>query len=135
MILSGRNYGRFGNHWSRALGDRAWLLGLKRGVRSFLLFGRLLNRHCGAAGFGPCLRRFASLDALPNQFRNRFVDGAGVCLLLSDTELGEHLEDDMRWDLELPRQLVDANFTHKRCERAFSAVLTDLLRVLYGIKF
>jgi hypothetical protein len=100
-----------------------------------LLFGRLLNRHCGAAGFGVRLGRLASLDALPNQFRNRSVDGAGVGLFLSDTELGKHLEDGMRWNLELPRQLVYANFTHKSCKRAYSAVLTDLLRVLYGIKF
>jgi hypothetical protein len=135
MILSSRKYRRFGSYGSGALGDRAWLLGLKRGVGNFLLFGLLFNRHGGAAGLSVCLGRLPSLDALPNQFRNRSVDGAGVCLFLSDTELGEHLEDDMRWNLELPRQLVDADFTHKSCERASSAVLTDLLRVLYGIKF
>jgi hypothetical protein len=135
MILCRRNYRRFGRHRGRGLGGRAWLLGLKRGVGSFLLFGRLLNCHCGTAGFGVRLGRLASLDALPNQFRNRSVDRAGVGLLLSDTELGKHLEDDMRWNLELPRQLVDANFTHKSSKRAYSAILTDLLRVLYGIKF
>src|SRR5882672_5656870 len=134
MILSRREYGRFGSHRSWALGDRAWWLGLKRGVGSFLLFG-LLNRHGDATGFDVCLGWLTSLDALPNQFRNGSVDRAGVGLFLSDTELGKHIEDSMRWNLELPRQLVNADFTHKSCKRAYSAVLTDLLRVLYGIKF
>ena len=56
--------------------------------------------------------RLAALDALANQFRYRPVNRAGVRLLLSNTELGEHFEDHMRWNLELPRQLVDADFTH-----------------------
>jgi len=87
-----------------------------------LLLGRLLNRHCGAAGLGLCVQRFASLDAKPNQFGNRFVDGAGVGLFLNDTELGKHVEDGVRWNLELPRQLVDTDFTHKKsCKRALSA--------------
>jgi hypothetical protein len=64
MILSRGNYGRFGSRGSRALGDRAGLLGLKRGVGSFLLFRLLLNGHGGAAaGLGVRLGRLATLDA------------------------------------------------------------------------
>jgi hypothetical protein len=66
-----------------------------------LLLG-FFHRHRGAAAFGIGLAGFASLEALSNQFRNGSVDRAGVGLFLSDTEFGQHLEDDVRGNLELP---------------------------------
>src|SRR4051794_5273865 len=119
MIFSWRCHRGFRSLGYWALGNwSAVLFVLERGVASFLFFG-FLDGHCGAAFH--LYRRTTALDALPNQFRNGFVDRAGVGLFLGDAQLGEHFEDDMRRNLELPRQLVDADFTHKSCERALSA--------------
>jgi hypothetical protein len=54
----------------------------------------------------------AALNPLPDQFRDRLVNRAGVSLFLLDAESRQHLKDLVRRNLELPRQLVDSNFTH-----------------------
>jgi hypothetical protein len=43
-----------------------------------------------------------------------FVDGAGVRLFLADAELGEQVENLVSLDLQLTRQLVDANLLHRK---------------------
>jgi hypothetical protein len=53
-----------------------------------------------------------SVHALAHQFRNRFVDRAGVRLFFGDADLRQHFYDHVRWNLQLPRQLVDADFAH-----------------------
>ncbi len=70
---------------------------------------------------------FTALDAPANHFRNRLVDRTGVSLLFSDTEFGEHIENLVRWNLELPGQLVNADFTHKKLQTLAEPSLTDLL--------
>ncbi len=47
--------------------------------------------------------------------RDGFVDRTGVGFLLSDAQLGEHVEDHVRFDLKLAGQLVNTNFHHTVC--------------------
>jgi hypothetical protein len=42
------------------------------------------------------------------------VDGAGVRLLLGHSQLGEPIENFVSLDLQLTRQLVDANLLHRK---------------------
>jgi len=37
------------------------------------------------------------------------LDGAGVCLLLGDSDLGKHVENGLRLDFQFARQIVDSN--------------------------
>jgi hypothetical protein len=55
----------------------------------------------------------AALNAPADQFRDGLINGAGVGLLLGDAESRQHIDNLVRRDLELPGQLVDADFTHK----------------------
>jgi hypothetical protein len=75
----------------------------------FNLF-RLLNRRGRPAAFQVSYR--FSVEALPHQLRNRFINRAGVRLLFGDADLRQHFYDHVRWNLQLPRQLVDADFAH-----------------------
>jgi hypothetical protein len=45
--------------------------------------------------------------------RHVVVDRAGVGLLVCYAEFGKFVEDLMRLHLELPRQLVDPNLSHR----------------------
>jgi hypothetical protein len=75
-------------------------------------FRRFGNRH-GAGSFPA--RRVASsaLQSLPDNQRDRLVDGAGMGFLFGNTELGQHVDNRVRWNFELPCQLVDADFRHR----------------------
>jgi hypothetical protein len=77
-----------------------------------LLFNlvRLFHRRGRAAAFR--LGQTFSVDALPHQLGNRFIDRAGVRLFFGDADLRQHFYDHVRWNLQLPRQLVDADFAH-----------------------
>lgn len=55
--------------------------------------------------------------------------------LLGDAELRQHVDQGMGEDIELPGQLVYANFAHSYCNTPGTGRLTDLLRVLYSIRF
>jgi hypothetical protein len=44
---------------------------------------------------------------------NVFVDGAGVRLLFRDAKLGQQVEDLVRLDLQLPRQLINSDLSHR----------------------
>jgi hypothetical protein len=77
-----------------------------------LLFNllRLLHRR----GWSTALRLEGafSVDALSHQFRDRLINRAGMRLLFGDANLRQHFYDHVRWNLQLPRQLVDADFAH-----------------------
>jgi hypothetical protein len=55
----------------------------------------------------------STLHPLPDYFRHRLINGARVGLLLGNAELGQHVDDGVRGDLQLPGELIDSNFTHK----------------------
>jgi len=76
---------------------------LSHGLRTSLLFNRFRfgNRH-GARGFSARGIAASALQALPDNQRDRFVNGAGVGFFLGDTELGQHVDDGVRWNFELP---------------------------------
>jgi hypothetical protein len=92
--------------------DRRWFLLKRRNRMRLLLFNlfRLLNSDGRSTVFR--LGCAFSVDALPYQFRNRFVNRAGVRLFFGDADLRQHFYDHVRWNLQLPRQLVDADFAH-----------------------
>jgi hypothetical protein len=123
-----RNCGRRTGHCG------AWFDDEPRG--GWFLYGGRLPCDAGGAGCR-CWpgRLLVAEKTLPDQLRDGLVHGAGVSFLFGHAEIGEHLEDGVRWDLELPCQLVDANFTHRYCDTRVGGRLADLLRVLYGIKF
>jgi hypothetical protein len=74
-----------------------------------LLFGLLDGRSRRPAfWFGGAF----SVEALPHQLCNRLVDRAGVRLLFGDADFGQHFYNHVRWNLQLPRQLVDTDFAH-----------------------
>jgi hypothetical protein len=58
--------------------------------------------------------RAATLHSLADDLRHRLIDGTGMSFFLGDAELGQHVDDLVRGDLQLPGQLIDANFTHKK---------------------
>ena len=66
---------------------------------------RFRFRRCGARRSVRFLRQPA-LDL----HRYRFIDRAGVGFLLGDAQLREHVEDHVRFHLELAGQLVDTDF-------------------------
>jgi hypothetical protein len=49
----------------------------------------------------------------PQPLGDVFINRAGVSFFLGDTELGQHFDDLMRGDFQLPRQLVDSDFRHR----------------------
>jgi hypothetical protein len=73
---------------------------------------RLGNGH-GGVGFAAHRSARSTLHSLPDDFSHRLINGAGVGLLLANAELGQHVDDGMRGDLQLPCELIDSNFTHK----------------------
>ncbi len=117
--------------------------------RSGCTFGRLFSNgrrgrglflfewgflHCDRGGvIGG--RRFTTREAPANVVGHGFVDRAGMRFFLRDAEFRQHLNQSMGGDLELPSQLVDADFAHSYCNTLETGRLTDLLRVLYSIRF
>ena len=121
----GRNNRRFGGSRWHAFGSSGFA---SRRLSLRLDRFRLGDRY-GRRSLGLDCRFFGALDALPDQFRNRIVNGAGVSLLLGNAEIRQHVHDDVRRNFEFPGQLVDTDFAH------ITRRLTDFLRVLYGIRF
>jgi hypothetical protein len=78
------------------------------------LFDKLrLGNGDGRVGFTAHCSARSTLHPLPDYFRHRLINGAGVSFLLGNAELGQHVDDGMRGDLQLPCELIDSNFTHK----------------------
>ncbi len=69
----------------------------------------------------------------PQQLRGAVIHRAGMGLFLGYAEYRQRFEDLMRGHLQLPGQLVYADFTHS--QRLQYPSLPCVLRVLYGIKF
>ena len=69
-----------------------------------------LFRRCGARRSV----RFPGQPAL-DLYRYGFIDRAGVGFLFGDAQLREHVEDHVRFHLELACQLVNSNFDHTVC--------------------
>jgi hypothetical protein len=63
-----------------------------------------LAAHCSAC---------STLHPLPDYLRNWLINGTGVSLLFADAELGQHVDDGVGGDLQLPCELIDSNFSHK----------------------
>jgi hypothetical protein len=101
--FSRRGFGeRFGGDRRRlALGDRmdAWRRGRFR-----LDFYFMLRRR---------FRRLPLPETAAKLQRNLVVQRAGVGLLVRHSELGQQLQEDVRFYFELASQLIDANFTHR----------------------
>ncbi len=72
-----------------------------RGSRLLLFLGAWLRDRGSVSG-----------DPEPDLFGHVVIDGAGVRFLLGHAEFGQHLEDLVRGDLKLSRQLVYADFLH-----------------------
>ncbi len=68
------------------------------------------DRGIGFAAHGSAR---STLHSVPDYFRHRLINRAGVGFLLGDTELRQHVDDGMRRDFQLPCELIDSNFTHK----------------------
>ncbi len=95
FILGGPGGRRFSGRWSGNVGHRSRALGSSSSGGSFLFFFQLGDGDRGRARLQTGRGWFATLDTLPNEFCNGFIDGAGVGLFLGDAELGKHLEDDV----------------------------------------
>jgi hypothetical protein len=67
----------------------------------------------GSVGFAAHGGACSALHPLTDYFRHWLINGAGVGLLLGDAELGQHVDDGVRGDFQLPCELIDSNFTHK----------------------
>lgn len=97
-------------------------------LRYRFLFGSRgrVRRFSGGAGIGHMFRRAFFFFGARRSVRfpsqppldlngDRFIDRAGVGFLFRDAQLGEHIEDHVRFHLELARQLVNSNFDHTVC--------------------
>jgi len=77
-----------------------------------------------------------SVQALPQQFGNRLINRAGVRLFFSDADVRQHFYNHVRWNLQLPGQLVNADFAHiLDCNALVTRRLADFPRISYVIKF
>ena len=52
------------------------------------------------------------VEALAHLIGNIFIEGARMRLLVRDADLGQIVGDNLRFDFELARQLVNSNFAH-----------------------
>jgi hypothetical protein len=84
-----------------------------RGNLGFVFHRRFVFRRFGSPRLGGSVR-FLSQPALDLD-GDRFIDRTGVGFLFRDAQLGEHIEDHVRFHLELARQLVNSNFHHTVC--------------------
>jgi hypothetical protein len=78
-----------------------------------VLDGLRLGNGDGGVGLAAHSSACATLHSVPDYFGHRLIDGAGVGFLLGDTELGQHVDNGVRGDFQLPCELIDSNFTHK----------------------
>ena len=89
------------------------LLLMPRGLLLMPMDGLRLGHGDRSVGLAAHRGAGATLHSLPDYFSHWLINGAGVRLLLADTELGQHVDDGVRGDLKLPCELIDSNFTHK----------------------
>lgn len=53
-------------------------------------------------------------ETLPQDNCHVFINGAGVRLFLEHAQFGQQVDDDPGLNFELPRELVDSDFLHRR---------------------
>jgi hypothetical protein len=53
-------------------------------------------------------------ETIAQSYRHIFIDRAGVRLLFLHAQLRQQIENDARFHLKFPRQLVDSDFFHRR---------------------
>jgi hypothetical protein len=113
-LLENCRGGRFDAGSTRSGGFCGGARTLGRGLRPRGFFDRFRFGNCHASFEFPA-RRIASsaLQSLPDNQCDGLVNGAGVGFLFGHTELGQHVDNRVRWHFELPGQLVDANFGHR----------------------
>jgi hypothetical protein len=93
--------------------DHRWFGLGRRNDMLWMFFHRFRFRHRGGRLIALRRTRVAiSVDALPHQFRHWLINRTRVRLLFGDADLRQHFYDHVRWNLQLPRQLVDADFAH-----------------------
>jgi len=92
------------------LGSRGRARRVGRGTSLGGVFDGFRFRRCGAS-------RSVGFPRQPalHFYRDGFIDRAGVGLLFGDAQLREHIEDHVRFDLELASQLVNSDFRHTVC--------------------
>ena len=81
-------------------------------LRSFVFFGRLflgLRCNLGRPSWSFPTR---TRKALAQQFSNILIHRAGMGFLFGHPEFRQEVQNRARFDLELPRQLIDANLLH-----------------------
>jgi len=66
-----------------------------------------------SVGFTAHGRACSTLHTQAKLLGDVVVNGAGVGFLLGNTELGQHVDNRVRWNFQLPCQLVDADFRHR----------------------
>ena len=69
-------------------------------------------RHPGSVIVRERLPGIVAVVMALHQLRDVFVNRTGMCLLLGYAEFRQQIDDLMRGHLQLPSQLVDADFTH-----------------------
>jgi len=120
---------RFGRRFGR-LNCRGGELFRGRGGRNGNVRGRFFGwRHGGRGGFHilddmagrgfmiPLMIERVRTSAIhpemfPDELGDIVVQRAGMGFLLGHSQFGEHVENSLRLYLKLPRQLVDAGFSH-----------------------
>ena len=81
-------------------------------VREVYLGLDFIRLACGSRRTAGCVLRFSGPEMGPHFLRLMIFHGAGVRLFLSDSNLGQHVEDRLALHLELSGQIVDSNLTH-----------------------
>ena len=82
--------------------------------RAFLGFRRHLSSGCGLGGRSCGTSGTGAIDSKvrPNEIRDVVIERAGMRFLLGYAERGQQFDDLVGGNLQLPGQLVDADFTH-----------------------
>jgi hypothetical protein len=114
-LLGGCGVRNVGGWFSAQWGGPCWdrmVLRHGLGPRGVLPGFNLGNGYRGVR-FLACRRACSTLQSIPDDLLDAFVNRAGVSLLFGDTELGQHVDDEVRWNFELPCQLVDTDFRHR----------------------
>jgi hypothetical protein len=61
-----------------------------------------------------CARSIGTGQVTAQRERDVFIDRAGMRFLLLHAQFGQQIDNDARFHLKLPRQLVDSDFLHRR---------------------
>ncbi len=98
----------------------------------------LFDGRCGARPRLVILVSFAAaLQQPPQPDRDILVDRAGVGLLFRNAQLGQPVKDLVRFDFQLPGQLINANLVHRNNtvlrRRTLLALRTAIFRFVVGL--